>query len=165
LGILLDAVGLDLPARAVRFARSHGEGAVGEQAVPAVIEILGVAEQLALRDLDERRDEVLMHLERVHAVGEGTECHRAVRDLHDRRPRRRPQRLPCRVGSIRRRERLGGRRRRNLELRGSLLERRGRQSKHTQRDTIRLDGGQQQFAAHRRADLAHAIGAARPAGE
>ena len=54
-----------------------------------------MSQQLALRDFDERRNEVLVHFQSIDAVGERTECDSAVGDLHDRRPSRRPQGLPC----------------------------------------------------------------------
>lgn len=50
----------------------------------AVVGVLGMTQQLALRKLDQRGERVLMQLKSIAARDVGAECRCAISDLHDR---------------------------------------------------------------------------------
>jgi hypothetical protein len=80
---LRDLVGLDLVV-VQRLLDRHA--AIEQQAVPCVVQVSGVAQQLVLRDFDHRRDRVLVEGERVLPERRGADrCH-AVGDFDDRQP-------------------------------------------------------------------------------
>jgi hypothetical protein len=77
-----DFIGLDL----VVHRLLDGHVAIDQQAVPSVVQVRGVAQQLTLRDFVHRRDRVLVMAERVLPERRGADSRHAVGDLDDRQP-------------------------------------------------------------------------------
>ena len=115
-----DLVGLDLVVQRRRLDRHV---AIEQQAVPSVVQVRGVAEQLVLRDFVHRRERVLVKGERVLPERGDAERRHAVGDFDERQPAARQQRRQRRVRAVGRgHRRLVGRRRGRGKRRVALLD-------------------------------------------
>ena len=153
---LRNLVGRDLVV--VRGGVLHGHAAINEKTVACVIKVSQIAEQLVLGKFVHRPDGVLMDGERVLTKGGRAQRDHAVGDLDHRQPAAGQQGRKRRIGSVGDRDRRHVRRR---WLRGSrrrpALDRLVGESEKAQRVPVRFNGGEENFAALRRADFPHAM--------